>query len=185
VASAVHDAPGGVGDASLHLLGPGFESRMCTTCSSAGCRRFRWRASAMSLARWWVELYNRCSRSKRARACIKPQSIGAACNWFVLRLPAVFCALAVLVCELIASRIRPWVCCDDMSYNPDRAQGAETGHIFYNGPTTPFLGWQLYLGALFIKLFGYSLTTVRMSTLFGVDERWHLCCSGCCSGEDQ
>ena len=27
------------------------------------------------------------------------------------------------------------------------------------------LGWQLYLGAAFIKLFGYSLTTVRMSTL--------------------
>jgi hypothetical protein len=27
------------------------------------------------------------------------------------------------------------------------------------------LGWQLYLGAAFIKLFGFSLTTVRMSTL--------------------
>ncbi len=27
------------------------------------------------------------------------------------------------------------------------------------------LGWQLYLGAVFIKLFGFSFTTVRMSAL--------------------
>jgi hypothetical protein len=28
------------------------------------------------------------------------------------------------------------------------------------------LGWQVYLGAVFVKLFGFSFTTVRMSTLF-------------------
>jgi hypothetical protein len=42
---------------------------------------------------------------------------------------------------------------------------AATGHIVYNGPTTPVLGWQLYLAAAFIKLFGTSFTSVRMSTL--------------------
>ncbi|MGC9198738.1 MAG: ArnT family glycosyltransferase [Acidobacteriaceae bacterium] len=42
---------------------------------------------------------------------------------------------------------------------------AVTGHILYNGVETPMLGWQLYLGAAFIKLFGFSLTAVRMSTL--------------------
>ena len=81
------------------------------------------------------------------------------------RLPAVLCALAVLVCELVSWPYTTMGVCDDMSYILIARRVAETGHIFYNGPTTPMLGWQLYLGALFIKLFGYSLTTVRMSTL--------------------
>jgi hypothetical protein len=73
--------------------------------------------------------------------------------------------LAVLVCELVSRPYTTMGVCDDMSYILIARKVAETGKIFYNGPTTPFLGWQLYLGALFIKLFGYSLTTVRMSTL--------------------
>jgi hypothetical protein len=77
----------------------------------------------------------------------------------------VFCALAVLVCELVSRPYTTMGVCDDLSYILIARKVAETGKIFYNGPTTPFLGWQLYLGALFIKLFGYSLTTVRMSTL--------------------
>jgi len=82
-----------------------------------------------------------------------------------LRMPALLCAVAVLVCELVSWPYTTMGVCDDMSYILIARKVAETGHIFYNGPTTPFLGWQLYLGALFIKLFGYSLTTVRMSTL--------------------
>jgi hypothetical protein len=81
------------------------------------------------------------------------------------RMPAVMCALAVLLCELVSWPYTTMGVCDDMSYILIARKVAETGHIFYNGPTTPFLGWQLYLGALFIKLFGYSLTTVRLSTL--------------------
>jgi hypothetical protein len=80
-------------------------------------------------------------------------------------MPAVLCALAVLVCELVSWPYTTMGVCDDMSYILIARKVAETGHIFYNGPTTPMLGWQLYLGALFIRLFGYSLTTVRMSTL--------------------
>jgi hypothetical protein len=75
------------------------------------------------------------------------------------------CALAVLVCEVVSRPYTTMGVCDDMSYILIARKVAETGKIMYNGPTTPFLGWQLYLGALFIKLFGYSLTTVRMSTL--------------------
>ena len=81
------------------------------------------------------------------------------------RIPALFCALAVLLCELVS---RPFVnmgICDDGPYILIAQKLAATGHTFYNGNTTPFLGWQLYLGAAFIKLFGFSLTTVRMSTL--------------------
>jgi hypothetical protein len=42
---------------------------------------------------------------------------------------------------------------------------AATGHVVYNGWEAAMLGWQLYLAAAFIKLFGFSFTTVRMSTL--------------------
>jgi hypothetical protein len=42
---------------------------------------------------------------------------------------------------------------------------AATGHVVYNGWSAAMLGWQLYLGAAFIKLFGFSFTAVRMSTL--------------------
>jgi hypothetical protein len=92
-----------------------------------------------------------------------------ATNWMQLarklRLPGALCALAVLMCELVSWPYTTMGVCDDMSYILIARKVAETGHIFYNGPTTPFLGWQLYLGALFIRVFGYSLTTVRMSTL--------------------
>jgi len=55
--------------------------------------------------------------------------------------------------------------CDDWTYIHSAQRLAVTGHILYNGVETPMLGWQLYLGAAFIKLFGFSLTAVRMSTL--------------------
>ncbi len=55
--------------------------------------------------------------------------------------------------------------CDDGPYVLIAQKLAATGHIFYNGNTTPFLGWQVYLGAAFIKIFGFSFTSVRMSTL--------------------
>ncbi len=42
---------------------------------------------------------------------------------------------------------------------------AATGHIAFNGWATAMLGWQLYLGAALIKLFGFSFTAVRASTL--------------------
>jgi hypothetical protein len=82
-----------------------------------------------------------------------------------LRIPALFCALAVLVCELISHPYAEMGIADDRSFLRTAQQLAITGHLLYNGWATPILGWQVYLGAAFIKLFGYSLTTVRMSTL--------------------
>ena len=82
------------------------------------------------------------------------------------RFPALLCSLAVLLCEFVA---RPYVnmsLCDDGPYILMARMLAVTGHIFYNGFATAMLGWQLYLGAAFIKLFGFSFTSVRMSTLF-------------------
>jgi hypothetical protein len=54
---------------------------------------------------------------------------------------------------------------DDWSYIRSALHLAQTGHIAYYGWTSPILGWQLYLGALFIKLFGFSFSVVRFSVL--------------------
>jgi len=54
---------------------------------------------------------------------------------------------------------------DDRPYILTAQKLAATGHVMYNGWAAAILGWQLYLGAAFIKLFGPSLTSVRMSTL--------------------
>ncbi len=54
---------------------------------------------------------------------------------------------------------------DDFSYIWSAKVLAETGRVTYNGWATAMLGWQLYLGALFIKLFGFSFTAVHASML--------------------
>lgn len=81
------------------------------------------------------------------------------------RIPAILCAFAVLVCELIAHPYTSMSVSDDGPYILVAQHLASTGHIVYNGWSAAMLAWQLYLGAVFIKLFGFSLTTVRMSTL--------------------
>jgi hypothetical protein len=55
--------------------------------------------------------------------------------------------------------------CDDGPYILIAKRLAATGHIAYNSGANAIIGWQLYLGAAFIKLFGFSYTTARMSTL--------------------
>ena len=81
------------------------------------------------------------------------------------RLPAVLCSLALLGCELISHPFAEMGICDDWSYLYTAHHLAASGHIVYIGWAAAMLGWQLYLGALFIKLFGYSHTSARMATL--------------------
>jgi hypothetical protein len=81
------------------------------------------------------------------------------------RLPAALCALAIPAGGLL---IRPYVemgLGDDWSYIHTAKLFAETGHFVYNGWGSPMLGWQVVLAAPFIKLFGFSFTSVRVSTL--------------------
>ena len=54
---------------------------------------------------------------------------------------------------------------DDWSYIKTAEEYARTGHFIYNGWATAMLGWQVPWGALFIKLFGFSFTAPRISTL--------------------
>ncbi len=82
-------------------------------------------------------------------------------------LPAIACAATPLFCYFL---IRPYAeigIGDDWSYVKSAQVLAQTGHIVYNGWATAMLGWQLYVGALFIKLFGFSFTAVRFSTVIG------------------
>ncbi len=77
--------------------------------------------------------------------------------------PALWCAVAVGVCLLAAGPSLEMGFNDDFSYIYTAKMMASTGHIVYNGWATAMLGWQIYLGALFIKLFGFSFTAVRAS----------------------
>lgn len=69
----------------------------------------------------------------------------------------------MLVCELVSRPYANMSICDDGPYILVAQTLADTGHLVYNGWPAAMLGWQLYLGAAFIKLFGFSFTSVRMS----------------------
>ena len=72
---------------------------------------------------------------------------------------------ALLIGVLIARPFAEIGVRDDWSYIRSAKVLAETGHLAYNGWATAMLGWQVYLGALFIKLFGFSFTATRWSVL--------------------
>jgi hypothetical protein len=71
----------------------------------------------------------------------------------------------VLVCELVSHPFASMWICDDGSYILTAHKLATTGHIVYVGWAAAMLVWQLYLGAAFIKLFGFSFTAVRSCTV--------------------
>jgi hypothetical protein len=81
------------------------------------------------------------------------------------RVPALFCAFAVMICELVSRPYMAMGICDDGPYIMVARNVATTGHIAFNGWSAAMLGWQLYFGAAFIRLFGFSFTTVRMTTM--------------------
>jgi hypothetical protein len=76
------------------------------------------------------------------------------------------CALVLLAAILVAHPYAEVGISDDFSYIRIAQVLAQTGHVAYTGWVTPILGWQLYLAALFIKLFGFSFTTTRASIMF-------------------
>ena len=73
----------------------------------------------------------------------------------------IFCAIALVVSMLLIRPFAEMGLCDDFSYIRTAKLLAETGHLNYFGWATPMLGWQLLLGALFVKIFGFSFTIVR------------------------
>lgn len=80
-------------------------------------------------------------------------------------LPAIACALTPIIFYVM---IRPYAeigINDDWAYIKTTQVLAQTGHIVYNGWEAAMLGWQAYFGAWFVKLFGFSFTAVRFSTV--------------------
>ncbi|SEB75166.1 ArnT family glycosyltransferase [Terriglobus roseus] len=71
------------------------------------------------------------------------------------------CILPVLLSVLAAAPFAEMGVHDDWSYIYSAKIFAETGHIAYNGWAAFPLGWLLFAGALFIRVFGFSFTTVR------------------------
>jgi hypothetical protein len=81
------------------------------------------------------------------------------------RRSAIFCALLLAVCTLASYPFAEIGGNDDFAYVRSAKALAQTGHIVYFGWSSAMLGWQLALGALFIKLFGASFATTRASIL--------------------
>jgi Dolichyl-phosphate-mannose-protein mannosyltransferase len=76
---------------------------------------------------------------------------------------ALACVLMLLFCALLIKPFAEIGINDDFSYIRTAQLLAATGHIVYNRWASMPLGWQLYLGALFIKLFGFSFTAPRLA----------------------
>ena len=78
---------------------------------------------------------------------------------------ALLCGLAMTACLFAAWPFAEMGFDDDWSYAKTAQIFAETGHFVYNGWASAMLGWQIWWGALFIRTFGFSFETVRLSTL--------------------
>jgi hypothetical protein len=79
--------------------------------------------------------------------------------------PAILCALVLAVCVAASHPVIEMGLNDDWSYIWSARVLSISDHVQYNGWATAMLGWQLYLGALCIKLFGFSFTVLRISIL--------------------
>ncbi|HWF03239.1 MAG TPA: hypothetical protein VHA06_06100, partial [Candidatus Angelobacter sp.] len=75
------------------------------------------------------------------------------------------CALIVAACVWATYPVAQIGIDDEWSYIKTAQLFAQTGHFVYNGWAAMILGWQVVWAALFIKLFGFSFTVVRLSML--------------------
>ena len=81
------------------------------------------------------------------------------------RYAGLLCAILAGLCILATNPVLEMGTNDDWSYIRTSLDLVRTGHLIYNGWATAMLGWQVYWGALFIQLFGFSFTGVRLSTM--------------------
>ena len=77
----------------------------------------------------------------------------------------IICACVPAALLLVSWPVAEMGFVDDWSYVKTGFVFARTGHLVYNGWATAMLGWAIPWAALFIKLFGFSFTAVRLSTL--------------------
>ena len=77
---------------------------------------------------------------------------------------ALLCVAALVTAMGLTNPVAESGLNDDWSYTKTALDLAETGNLVYNGWASAMVGAQAYWGALFIKLFGFSFLTVRLST---------------------
>jgi hypothetical protein len=75
------------------------------------------------------------------------------------------CACIVAACVFLTYPVAEMGFQDDWSYVRTALDFARTGRFVYNGWATAMLGWIIPWSALFIKVFGFSFTLVRLSML--------------------
>lgn len=75
------------------------------------------------------------------------------------------CTLVVVAAILATYPVAEMGFQDDWSYVRTALDFAQTGRFIYNGWATAMLGWMVPWSALFIKVFGFSFTVVRLSML--------------------
>jgi hypothetical protein len=110
-----------------------------------------------------MHLYNRTQESTKAKCTLCLRSARMDKRAHAVR-NGLLCAFAFLLCTLIAQPFVRMGFMDDWSYIWSARAFAQTGHFAYVW-SSPILGWQILWGALFIKLFGFSFTVLRMSML--------------------
>ncbi len=70
-----------------------------------------------------------------------------------------------MVCTLAAWPFAETGLDDDYSYIFSARSLAQTGHVHYVGWASAMVGWQLALGAAFIRIFGFSFSVARVPVL--------------------
>jgi hypothetical protein len=81
------------------------------------------------------------------------------------RYAALLCALTLAAIALCIHPVVEMGMADDWSYVRTAQLFLQTGHIHYNGWAAPMLGWQIYVGAAAMRLFGATFTVARMTTV--------------------
>jgi hypothetical protein len=78
---------------------------------------------------------------------------------------ALLCVLIVAACFLVIYPVVNGPGGDDFSYTKTAVDFEQSGKMLYNGWATAMLGWLIPWGALFVKIFGFSFTTLRIAML--------------------
>ncbi len=92
--------------------------------------------------------------------------LARSCGSFAMsRWRGLFCALLVGLCIFATNPRLEMGTNDDWSYVRTSLDLVRTGHVIYNGWAAAMLGWQVFWGALAIKLFGFSFFVLRLSAL--------------------
>ena len=81
------------------------------------------------------------------------------------QLRALLCAMLLIVCTLAALPFAETGLDDDFSYIYSARSLAQTGQVHYAGWASAMVGWQLAMGAAFIRLFGFSFSVTRVPIL--------------------